>query len=95
MDSISSDTGVIETLGGAIDGVSVLFNRNYDEVTEMLYRGISEGWEYAEASNFDGKIKLTFNKDQATYEDFTFAVEVFLNGVSCMVLVQRVILPTP
>lgn len=95
MDSISSDTGVIETTGGAIDGVSVLFNRNYDEVGQMYYRGISEGWEYAESSNLDGKLKLTFSKDQATYDNFTFAVEVIIDGQSCMVLVQRVNVPTP
>lgn len=95
MDSITSDTGVIETYGGAIDGVSVLFNRDYDEVTEMFYRGISEGWEYAESSNFDGKLKLTFTRDQATFDNFTFAVEVILNSISCMVLVQRVNVPTP
>lgn len=95
MDSIASDTGVIETYGDAIDGVSVLFNRDYDEVTEMLYRGISEGWEYAESSNFDGYLKLTFTRDQATLDNFTFAVEVILNSISCMVLVQRVNVPTP
>lgn len=90
MDSISSDTGVITTNGGEIDGVSILFNRNYDDVSQMYYRGISDGWEYAESTNYEGKLKLTFSMDQPTVEDFTFSVEVIIDGQSSMILVQRV-----
>lgn len=95
MDSIVSDTGVFETYGGGINGISLSYNTPFVEGGTIVTEIVSPGWSIVDVVNLSPGCKVVFRLLEATYLDFSFTTKFALNGVQCEGNVVRHVVPTP
>lgn len=90
-----SDTGVFETYGGGVNGITLSYNTPFVEGGTIVTEILPEGWNIVDVVDLSPGCKVVFRLEMVTYLDFAFTTKFTLNGVECEGNVVRHVVPIP